>query len=94
MLGGNTRVVMGETNLYYWSVQPMYISFRDLVGKQSQLSIRVWNTLLLGGNRRVVMGETNLYYWSVQPMYLSFRDLVAKEKPILHRSMEYLVVRR
>ena len=33
LLGGNTRVVMGEIKPYYWSVQPMYLSFRDLVAK-------------------------------------------------------------
>ena len=52
------------------------------------------DSLLLGGNTRVVMGETKLYYWFVQPMCLSFRDLVAKGKPIIHPSVEYLLVRR
>ena len=31
VLGGNTRVEMGETKLYYSSVHPMYLSFMDLV---------------------------------------------------------------
>ena len=94
MLGGNTRVIMGETKLYYWYVQPMYLSFRDLVAKEKPIIHLSMDTMLLGGNTHVVMGETKLYYWFIQPMYLSFRDLVAKEKPIIHPSMEYLVVRR
>ena len=94
LFGGNTCLVIGETKLYFWSVQPTYLSFSDLIVKEKPIYIRVWNTLLLGGNTRVVMGETKLYDWFIQPMYLSFRDLVVKEKPIIHPSMEYLVVRR
>ena len=85
---------MGETKLYYWIVQPMYLSFRDLVAKGKAIIHPSMESLLLGCNTRVVMGETKLYYWSVQPMYISFIDLVAKEKPIIHPNIEYLVIRR
>ena len=88
---------MGETKLYYWSVQPIYLSFRDLVAKEKSIihpSMEYLFVRMLGGNTRVVMGEIKPYYWSVQPMYLSFRDLVSKEKSIIHPSMEYFRVRR
>ena len=37
LLGGNTRVVMGEIKLCYLYVQPMYFSFRDLVAKEKSI---------------------------------------------------------
>ena len=80
--------------LYYWSVHPMYLSFRDLEARKKPIIHPSMEYLNVGGTTRVVMVETNLYYWSVHPMYLLFRDLVAKEKPIIHLSMEYLVVTR
>ena len=56
--------------------------------------MRVWNTLLLRGNAHVVIEEKKFYYWFVQPMYASFGDLAAKEKPLIHPSLDYIVVRR